>query len=305
MPKQSSNISDARSTAPLFNTSLGQHILKNPLIATAIVDKACIAPSDHVLEIGPGTGNLTIKLLEKAASVTAIEKDPRLAAELVKRIQTRPDLFRKLRVIVDDVLNVTPLPHCHIVVSNTPYQISSPLVFKLLEHRPLFRVAVLMFQREFALRLVAAPGSELYSRLSVNVQLMSKVDHIMRIGKNNFKPPPKVDSSVVLITPKVPQPTVEFGEWDGLLRIAFTRKNKTMLGNFASSNVLNMMIQNRKVYCSLKELKYEDVDEKCMKAKIENILRTLDVADKRPGKMDMDDFLRVLCAFHTENLHFA
>ena len=134
---------------------------------------------------------------------------------------------------------------------------------------------------------------------------MSKVDHIMRIGKNNFKPPPKVDSSVVLITPKVPQPTVEFGEWDGLLRIVFTRKNKTMLGNFASSNVLSMMIQNRKVYCSLKELKYEDVDEKWMKAKIESILRTLDVADKRPGKMDMDDFLRVLCAFHTENLHFA
>jgi 18S rRNA (adenine1779-N6/adenine1780-N6)-dimethyltransferase len=90
-----------------------------------------------------------------------------------------------------DVL-ITELPFFDICVANIPYQISSPLVFKLLAHKPVFRCAVLMFQQEFAMRLVAQPGSDLYCRLSVNVQLLAKVDHLMKVSKNNFKPPPKV-----------------------------------------------------------------------------------------------------------------
>lgn len=83
-----------------------------------------------------------------------------------------------------------------------------------------------MFQREFALRLVARPGDELYCRLSVNVQLFAKVDHIMKVGKNNFRPPPQVESSVVRLEPKNPPPPVDAKEFDGLLRVVFTRKNK-------------------------------------------------------------------------------
>ena len=93
------------------------------------------------------------------------------------------------------------LPYFDVCISNTPYQISSVLVFKLLEHRPMFRSAVLMFQREFALRLIARPGDELYCRLSVNVQLYAKVEHVMKVGKNNFRPPPQVESSVVRLEP--------------------------------------------------------------------------------------------------------
>ncbi len=78
---------------------------------------------------------------------------------------------RKLEVIIGDFVKVEPLPYFEVCISNTPYQISSPLIFKLLSHRPLFRVAILMFQREFALRLVARPGSALWSRLSANVQV--------------------------------------------------------------------------------------------------------------------------------------
>lgn len=100
------------------------------------------------------------------------------------------------------------------------------LVFKLLEHRPVFRTSVLMFQREFALRLVAKPGDSLYCRLSVNVQLFAKVEHIMKVGKNNFRPPPQVESSVVRMEPRNPPPPVDFKEWDGLMRILFVRKNK-------------------------------------------------------------------------------
>ena len=83
-----------------------------------------------------------------------------------------------------------------------------------------------MFQREFALRLIAKPGDELYCRLSVNVQLYAKVDHIMKVGKNNFRPPPQVESSVVRLEPKNPPPPVNAKEFDGLLRILFVRKHK-------------------------------------------------------------------------------
>jgi 18S rRNA (adenine1779-N6/adenine1780-N6)-dimethyltransferase len=135
--------------------------------------------------------------------------------------------------------------------SNTPYQISSSLVFKLLRHRPLWRCAILMFQREFALRLVAKPGDSLYCRLSANVQLLAKVDHIMKVGKNNFRPPPQVESSVVRMEPKYPPPPVDFDEWDGLLRILFVRKNKTVSASFKTTSVLEMLELNYKTVCSL------------------------------------------------------
>ena len=80
-----------------------------------------------------------------------------------------------------------------------------------------------MFQREFALRLVAQPGDELYCRLSVNTQLLAKVTHVMKVGRNNFRPPPKVESSVVRIEPLNPPPPINFQEWDGLVRLAFQR----------------------------------------------------------------------------------
>lgn len=214
----------------MFNTGIGQHILKNPLIINSIIDKAALRPTDVVLEVGPGTGNMTVKLLEKAKKVVACELDPRLVAELHKRVQGTP-VASKLQVLVGDVLK-TDLPFFDTCVANLPYQISSPFVFKLLLHRPFFRCAILMFQREFALRLVAKPGDKLYCRLSINTQLLARVDHLMKVGKNNFRPPPKVESSVVRIEPKNPPPPINFQEWDGLVRITFVRKNKTLSAAF-------------------------------------------------------------------------
>ena len=95
-----------------------------------------------------------------------------------------------------------------------------------------------MFQKEFAQRLIAKAGSDLYCRLSVNVQLLAKVDHLIKVGKNNFKPPPKVESSIVRIEPKSPLPDIDFLEWDGLLRICFTRKNKTLQAAFKHKKIL-------------------------------------------------------------------
>lgn len=121
----------------MFNTDKGQHILKNPLVIQSMVEKAAVRPTDVVLEIGPGTGNMTMKLLEKAKKVIACEIDPRLVAELQKRVQGTV-YQSKLQIVIGDVLK-SDLPFFDLCVANIPYQISSPLIFKLLSHRPLFR----------------------------------------------------------------------------------------------------------------------------------------------------------------------
>ncbi|KAL7275264.1 Dimethyladenosine transferase, partial [Rhizina undulata] len=122
-----------------------------------------------VLEVGPGTGNLTVKILEKARRVITAEMYPRMATELTKRGQGKPEQ-KKLEVMLGDARIKTQLPYFEICISNIPYQISSPLVFKLLAQSPAPRTCALMFQREFAMRLVARPGDALYCRLSVNAQ---------------------------------------------------------------------------------------------------------------------------------------
>jgi 18S rRNA (adenine1779-N6/adenine1780-N6)-dimethyltransferase len=101
-----------------------------------------------------------------------------------------------------------------------------------------------MFQHEFAMRLVARPGDAAYSRLAVNTQLLARVQHLLKVGRNNFRPPPKVDSSVVRIEPRAPPPPVNFLEWDGLVRAAFGRKNKTLGAIFRQGSTLSLLEAN-------------------------------------------------------------
>ncbi|KAG6374044.1 S-adenosyl-L-methionine-dependent methyltransferase [Boletus reticuloceps] len=287
---------------PIFNTErFGQHILKNPQIAQTIVDKANLRPTDKVLEVGPGTGNLTVRILEKAKHVTAVEMDPRMAAEVTKRVQGKPEQ-RKLDIIIGDFVKAD-LPYFDVCISNTPYQISSPLVFRLLSHRPLCRVAILMFQREFALRLVARPGTELWSRLSANVQLYSKVDLLMHVGKNNFRPAPLVESSVVRLAPLDPPPPVKFEEFDGLGRIVFSRRNKMVHATFMAKGVMEMLGKNWRTWCSLQNKMIDD--SVSMKAKVEEVLSSTGYSEQRAAKMTVDDLLKLLLAFHDEGIHFA
>jgi 18S rRNA (adenine1779-N6/adenine1780-N6)-dimethyltransferase len=186
-------------------------------------------------------------------------------------VQCTP-LQQKLEIKVGDVIKAE-LPFFDLCVANIPYQISSPLVFKLLLHRPFFRCAVIMVQLEFAQRLVARPGDKLYCRLSINTQLLAKVNMIMKVrnklifvlsgvnlgyffqvGKNNFRPPPKVESSVVRLEPRNPPPPIDFKQWDGLTRIAFIRKNRTLSALFKQSSVLATLVKNYTSYCSLNNI---------------------------------------------------
>ncbi|KND89582.1 Dimethyladenosine transferase [Tolypocladium ophioglossoides CBS 100239] len=346
-----------------FNTNVGQHILKNPGVSDAIVDKAYLKPTDTVLEVGPGTGNLTVRILEKAKKCICVELDPRMAAEVTKRVQGKPEQ-RKLEVLLGDVIK-TDLPAFDVCISNTPYQISSPLVFKLLAMPNPPRTSVLMFLREFALRLTARPGDALYCRLSVNAQFWAKITHIMKVGKNNFRPPPQVESSVVRIEPKTgkDRPNVSWDEWDGLLRVCFVRKNKTLRASWlGTKEVLAMVERNYRTWCAMngvpideslveddgeEEMEVEDngpadnedmdVDDedapdffkelrnsaassapktksKRKKTKVAELVRekirkvledVTDLADKRSGKCDENDFLRLLFAFNEEGIHFS
>ena len=106
----------------VFNKMHGQHILKNPLIITSMIEKAALNPTDTVLEIGPGTGNMTVKILEKVKKVVACEIDPRMVAEIQKRVQGTP-LHNKLEILVGDVLK-NELPFFDVCVANMPYQVN-------------------------------------------------------------------------------------------------------------------------------------------------------------------------------------
>ncbi|XP_071172737.1 probable dimethyladenosine transferase isoform X1 [Mytilus edulis] len=299
--KKSRQHQDVQKQGINFNKDFGQHILKNPLIVTSMVEKAALRTTDVVLEVGPGTGNMTVKLLEKTKKVVACEIDPRLAAELQKRVQSTPSQ-NKLQLMIGDVLK-TELPFFDVCVANLPYQISSPFVFKLLLHRPFFRCAVLMFQREFAQRLVAQPGDKLYCRLSINTQLLARVDLLMKVGKNNFRPPPKVESSVVRIEPRNPPPPINFQEWDGLVRICFSRKNKTLGAAFKFTKILELLEKNYKTSCSLKSVPIPpDFD---VKTKVAELLQKNEYDKKRARTMDIDDFLGLLNCFNTEGFHFT
>lgn len=293
----SSNKAGKKVLNPLFNKELGQHILKSPLVAQHIVEKAELTATDTVLEIGPGTGNLTIRILEVAKKVIAVERDPRLAAELIKRVQGTP-LQPKLHLIVGDFMQV-PLPFFDVCISNTPYQISSPLTFKLLNHRPQFRCAVLMFQREFALRLIARPGDDFYCRLSVNAQMLAHISLVMKVSKNSFKPPPQVESAVVRVTPFHPGPSVDFADWDGMLRVMFMRKNKTLAANFKSGDLFQVIQQNSLRRYPQQTLGLEEVKSRCMK-----VLEDSGFGQQRASKLKKEEFLKLFQLFNAAQIHF-
>lgn len=173
----------------------GQHILIDREIINRQVDYANVTKKEIVLEIGPGLGALTQKLAERAGKVVAIEKDLRMFSYLKQKIP------QNVEIINADVLE-TKLPEFDVVVSNLPYQISSPVTFKLLNHG--FRRAILMYQKEFAERMMAKCGDKGYSRLSVNVYYRAEVRILEFVSREAFYPMPEVDSAIVELLPRKP-----------------------------------------------------------------------------------------------------
>ena len=173
--------------------SKGQNFLIDDRVALRHINFASIEKNDRVLEVGPGLGILTEKLLDVSDHVTAIELDEKLADHIEETFGDRLTLIR------GDALNV-PFPKFDRFVSNLPYSISTPMIFKLLDHE--FRKAVVMVQKEFAERMVANRGEVDYSRLTVNVYYRAECRILETVPASRFKPRPKVDSALVEIIPR-------------------------------------------------------------------------------------------------------
>ena len=208
------------------NPDRDQHFLVDDRVLDRLPSYATGADADlsHVLEIGPGTGALTDRLLGVAETVTAVEHDPDLVEFLREEFAEEIEAGR-LTVIGDDALSVD-LPDFTASVSNLPYGVSSEIAFRLLpEKKPL----VLMFQKEFAERMAAEPGSDDYGRLSVSAQHYADVEVVEPVPKEAFSPPPDVESAVVRTTPRDPDYEVDDAEFFlRFVKAVFTQRRKTM-----------------------------------------------------------------------------
>ncbi len=173
--------------------SKGQNFLIDDRVADRIVNYGDITPDERVLEVGPGFGVLTDRLVNMAGHLTCIELDVKLAQYIRTTYEGRLDL------IEGDAVKV-PFPEFDVFVSNLPYSVSTPIIFKLLEQD--FRTAVVMVQKEFADRMVADVGSPDYSRLTVNLFYRADCEIMEPVPASRFDPRPKVDSAVVKITPR-------------------------------------------------------------------------------------------------------
>ena len=181
---------------------LGQNFLHDPNTIRRIVAAADLDRSDRVVEVGPGLGSLTLGLLEAVDDVTAVEIDPRLAAQLSHTVAERaPELAGNLKLVEKDALRVTAtdVGEPTALVANLPYNVSVPVVLHFLETFPSIRRVLVMVQLEVAERLAAQPGSKVYGVPSVKAAFYGPVRQAGTIGKNVFWPAPNIESGLVRI----------------------------------------------------------------------------------------------------------
>jgi 16S rRNA (adenine1518-N6/adenine1519-N6)-dimethyltransferase len=209
-----------------------QHFLVDEQAAERILSLVNVAEK-VVLEVGPGKGVLTKGLLDRGAEVVAVEIDPVLIEEL--RSIFAPEIADgSLHLIEGDAVKVD-LPPFELVVSNLPYSISSPITFRLLEMG--FSEAILMYQAEFADRMVARVGTPACGRLTVMVQTYADVKRCLHIPPNAFSPRPQVHSTVVRIIPrKPPCPIGDRRHYAEVVRVLFSQRRKTVKNGLKSGN---------------------------------------------------------------------
>ncbi len=209
----------------------GQNFLVDRNIIRIQVREAELEPDDRILEIGPGLGILTEALLGSGAKVIAVEKDPLLYRYLLENLKPFHD---NLTLLHGDFLK-TEITNINKVVSNLPYNISSPVTFRLRDIG--YKMAVLMYQHEFALRLIAPQGGGDYSRLSVMCQYDFDVFFLKKISRNVFYPRPRVDSALIKLEPKHREDTA--GDYDlfrDLVRAAFSNRRKKLKNALLNSD---------------------------------------------------------------------
>jgi 16S rRNA (adenine1518-N6/adenine1519-N6)-dimethyltransferase len=216
----------------------GQHWLKSEKALAKILQAANLQADDRILEIGPGTGILTTQLLALVRSLVAIEIDRDLCVGLRQKFGAAI-LDQKLELIEGDILSM-PLPVvCNKVVANIPYNITSPILEKLLGSisQPVgqFEQIVLLVQKEIGDRMVAKAGHKAYGAMSVRVQYLAECHFICDVPAKAFMPPPKVDSAVVCLMPRTPLlPASDPKFLETLIKLGFATKRKMLRNNLGS-----------------------------------------------------------------------
>ena len=227
-----------------LNKNLGQNYLIDKNKRDQIVNFGNISNDDVILEIGAGIGTLTIEIAKKAKKVIAIEQDPKICEILANRL--KEEKISNVELINDDALKVD-FPKFTKIISNLPYQISSPITFKFLDYD--FDLAVLMYQKEFADRMNGEVASKNYSRLSAMLYFRCDVEKLTDVSQESFIPKPQIDSTVVKLTPKENQISPdEFKVYSKFTKALFQHRNK---------KIRNALIDSRHIISNIdkKELK--------------------------------------------------
>ena len=228
-----------------LNKNLGQNYLIDRNKRDQIVNFGNLNENDVVLEIGTGIGTLTLELAKRAGKVIAIEQDSNIAKILSERL--KKEKIDNVELINDDALNVD-FPKFNKIISNLPYQISSPITFKFLNYD--FDLAILMYQKEFARRMNGSVGTKDYSRLSAMLYFKCDVEALTDVSSESFIPKPKIDSTVVKLTPKENEISKEdFKIYSDFTKALFQHRNK---------KIRNALIDSRHVICSLDKKEMKD-----------------------------------------------
>ena len=230
------------------NKSLGQNFLIQEEVVDAIVDAAQICDNDLVIEIGPGLGTLTQKLLEKAGKVICIELDNRM----VNILNDRFSLYKNIEIIEDDVLNIdlkqiilNEKKNSEIksakIVANLPYYITTPIVMKLLEDKLDIDSITIMIQKEVAQRLIAKPGTSLSGSISYAISYYTKPEKVIEVSRQAFLPIPEVDSEVIKLN-VLEKPSIDVEDEELLFKIiklAFMQRRKTLVNALYNGKLLD------------------------------------------------------------------
>lgn len=213
---------------------LGQHFIKNKGIIHQIIEQAGFKKTDQVLEIGAGLGALTIPLAGCVNHIVAVEKDAHLANTLNEKLIS--ENINNVTIINRDILmlnpkKITSIPMQRIcIIGNLPYNISSPFLEWLVDFRELINKAVLMFQSEFATRLIASPGGKAFGAITVFIQYNAEITPLLKVSKEAFYPKPKVDSLVLAFDMRKPHPrrAQDEAHFRKVVKGAFAQRRKTI-----------------------------------------------------------------------------
>ncbi len=240
-----------------LNKNLGQNYLIDKNKRDQIIDFGDITKDDVVLEIGTGIGTLTIELAKKAKKVIAIEQDEKICGILAERLED--EKIDNVELINDDALKVE-FPQFNKIISNLPYQISSPITFKFLNYD--FDLAILMYQKEFANRMDGKVGTRDYSRLSAMLYFKCDVEKLTDVSCESFIPKPQIDSTVVRLTPKENNISDEdFKIYSKFTKALFQHRNKKIRNALIDSRHIISNIDKKVVKKRLNEIDDSEIEE--------------------------------------------